>query len=111
MGSTPVDEETSVIFRYWKEGDQRYYFVPCPHCNHHQTLVIERLKWPVNSPSEAYYECEKCKKNIPEKYKTFMLEKGEWRPTNKCDPSIRSYHLNSLYSPVGFLSWAEVAES
>ena len=106
MGSTPVLEETSVIFKWFEEGDKRYYFVPCPYCDHHQTFVIENLGFEGDSP---VYKCEKCHKNIPEKYKTSMLAKGKWVPTAKpADPSYRSYHLNSLYSPVGFLSWKDV---
>jgi phage terminase large subunit GpA-like protein len=39
-----------------------------------------------------------------------MLAQGEWRPENpEADPKIRSYHLSSLYSPVGWYSWADAA--
>ena len=106
MGSTPVLEETSVVHRWFLEGDQRYYFVPCPHCGYKQTLVIERLKFDDGVP---IYKCEKCGEHIKEKHKTMMLESGEWRATTEpIDPSYRSYHLNSLYSPIGFLSWSDV---
>ena len=107
MGSTPVDEETSVINRWFHEGDQRYYHVPCPHCEALQTLVIERLKLDEND--DPYYECEGCSEAIYERHKTLMLERGKWIPEAKpIHPSYRSYHLNALYSPVGFLSWADV---
>ena len=106
MGSTPVLEETSVVHRWFLEGDQRYYFVPCPHCGHSQTLVIERLKLDGELP---VYECEKCGEKIHEKHKTQMLARGQWRATTEpADPSYRSYHLNSLYSPIGFLGWKDV---
>ena len=106
MGSTPVLEETSIVHRWFLEGDQRYYFVPCPHCGHPQTLVIERLKLKGRLP---VYECEKCGEHIEEKHKTQMLARGKWCPTAEpVDPSYRSYHLNSLYSPVGFLGWKDV---
>ena len=106
MGSTPVLQETSVIFKWFGEGDQRYYFIPCPHCNHYQTLSIENLSFDGGLP---VYECEKCHKKIPEKFKTQMLSRGEWRATAEpVDPSYRSYHLNSLYSPIGFLGWKDV---
>ena len=109
LGSTPVNEENSVVLKWFLEGDQRYFFVPCPHCGHFQTLEIERLE---ESSEGPVFTCEKCTKKIPEKYKTMMLDKGEWRPTaTPIDPSYRSYHLSSLYSPVGFLSWSDVLKS
>ena len=112
MGSTPVDEETSVIMRYFNEGNKQYYFVPCPHCGHMQTLEISRLRWPAGQPAGAHYECEKCGEKIEEKHKTFMLERGQWKATDENhDPSTVSFHLNSLYSPVGFLSWGDVAKA
>ena len=109
MGSTPVDEERSVIKRYFEDGDQRYYFVPCPKCGHLQTLIIERLDY--SDMDDIFYRCERCDHKIREHNKTLMLERGTWKPTQQSDPSIRSYHLNSLYSPVGFLSWKEVASA
>ena len=106
MGSTPVLEETSVVHRWFLEGDQRYYFIPCPHCGHFQTLVIERLKFDGSLPA---YECEKCGELIHEKHKTMMLGSGIWKPTAEpAEKNYRSYHLNSLYSPIGFLGWEEV---
>lgn len=109
MGSTPVSEESSVVLKWFNEGDRRYYYMPCPHCGHFQTFDIERLR---ETPHGPVLTCEKCKKSIPEKHKTMMLDKGEWRPTAKpLDPTYRSYHINSLYSPVGFLSWSDVLKS
>ncbi len=107
MGSTPVDEERSIIKKYFEDGDQRYYYIPCPKCNHFQTFEIERLDY--SNLEDIFYRCEKCDAKISEHHKTLMLERGKWKPTQESDPSIRSYHLNSLYSPVGFLSWKDVA--
>jgi hypothetical protein len=39
-----------------------------------------------------------------------MLRRGEWRPTAKGDGQTVGYHLSSLYSPVGWMSWGEIAE-
>jgi phage terminase large subunit GpA-like protein len=38
-----------------------------------------------------------------------MLEAGQWVP-EKPGPARRGYHISSLYSPVGWQSWAEIAE-
>ena len=36
--STPTIKGLSVIEDAFEESDQRYYYVPCPECNHHQIL-------------------------------------------------------------------------
>lgn len=43
--STPTIEGSSRIDTAFQEGDQRRYFVPCPHCGHAQTLVWENVTW------------------------------------------------------------------
>ena len=48
---------------------------------------------------------------VAEHHKTEMLRLGEWRPTAKGDGRTVGYHLSSLYSPVGWMSWADIAES
>jgi hypothetical protein len=35
----------SVIWPEFLRGDQRYYFVPCPHCDEYQKLVWEQVRW------------------------------------------------------------------
>jgi phage terminase large subunit GpA-like protein len=37
-----------------------------------------------------------------------MLAKGEWRTTSTGDGITKSYHLPSMYSPAGFLSWKKM---
>lgn len=107
--STPTQKSTSRIEREFLNSDQRYYFVPCPHCGHYQRLEMTQLRWPEGKPDEVVYECESCEAGIGEHHKTQMLLKGEWRPTADSDSVTRGYHLSSLYSPVGWFSWAEAA--
>ena len=115
MGSTPTIESFSVIAKEHKRGDQRYYNVPCPHCKGKQVLKFSNLKFERDEhkqyvPDTVYYECEFCKFEIKEFHKTWMLENGEWIPTNpNAPPKIRSYHISSLYSPLGWKSWGEIA--
>lgn len=108
--STPTIAGASAIEREHQNSDQRRYFVPCPHCGHYQFLRFEQLRWEKNKPATAAYICEECEKPIPEHHKTKMLEQGEWRSTN---PSYvgktAGFHLSSLYSPVGWRSWADIA--
>lgn len=111
--STPTLKGESVITREFEDSDQRFYHVPCPHCGHKQPLVFENLSWPEGEPHLAQYHCAECGAGIEERHKTKMLAAGEWRATNQANaerfPKKRGYHLNSLYSPYGWLSWAEIA--
>jgi phage terminase large subunit GpA-like protein len=108
--STPTTEAESVIEPEYLDTDQRKYFVPCPHCGSAQELIFSQLRWEVNKPDTACYECVECKETIAERHKTKMLEAGYWKPTNleKQTPFKRGYHINSLYSPIGWTSWADI---
>lgn len=109
--STPKLKGISRICREFEATDQRFYHVPCPHCRHKQVLKFERMHWQPGRPETVHYQCEKCDGAIREHHKTRMLAGGEWKATAECrDPLIRGYHLSALYSPVGWLSWAEIAK-
>jgi phage terminase large subunit GpA-like protein len=108
--STPKSKGLSRIQREYEASDQRRYFVPCPHCGEHQTLELQNLRWPEGRPREAEYACVHCGALIGERHKTSMLEHGEWRPTAPGDGRTAGFHLSSLYSPVGWFSWADAAE-
>jgi phage terminase large subunit GpA-like protein len=112
LASTPTIHGISRIEREYEASDQRRFFVPCPHCNHRQWLQFERLRWEKSKPDTARYLCEACEGAIEEHHKTAMLAAGEWRTTaTSSDPGTIGFHLSALYSPVGWLSWAEVARA
>ena len=105
--STPTISGASAIEREYEASDQRRYFVPCPHCNHPQWLRFEQLRWDKGLPATTAYICEACDTAILEHHKTWMLEHGEWRAM--ADGKTAGFHLSSLYSPVGWRSWREIA--
>ena len=111
--STPTIAGVSTIEREYEASDQRRYFVPCPHCGHRQWLRFEQLRWERgedgNFPDTAAYVCESCEVPIPEHHKTWMLEHGEWRSMADGASRTAGFHLSSLYSPIGWRSWKEVA--
>jgi phage terminase large subunit GpA-like protein len=107
--STPTIEGFSRIETLYRESDQRRFFVPCPKCDHFQTLTWENVKWEPGKPETARYECEDCGTLIENHEKTGMLARGEWRPTAAGDGRTRGYHLSALYAPVGWPSWAHLA--
>ena len=109
LTSTPTVKEASRIEAEYEAGDQRRYFVPCPHCGHFQWLQWKNLQWRDGDPKTAAYVCEACGAHIPEHHKSEMLRLGEWRPTSTpTDPRTVSFHLSSLYSPLGWKSWEEI---
>lgn len=113
MLSTPTIDGSSHIQSEFLTTDQRYYFVPCPHCRHMQRLEFKNLKWDKAQglPVNVRYVCVGCGEGIHGRHKQQMLQAGEWRVTapQNLDPKVRGYHLSSLYSPEEWLSWDEVA--
>ena len=105
--STPTISGASSIEREYEASDQRRYFVPSPHCQHRQWLRFEQLRWDKGLPATAAYICEACDTAIAEHHKTWMLENGEWR--SMADGKTAGFHLSSLYSPVGWRAWREIA--
>lgn len=102
----------SRILREFEAGTRFRYFVPCPHCEAMQVLRWQNLWWrkePIEDPDTAAYTCEGCGAFIEEHHKDWMLERGEWR-AEAPDASIRSYHLSSLYSPYGWLTWSALVQ-
>lgn len=114
--STPTELARSLIYPAYLEGDQRKYLVPCPHCKKDQ-----ELEWLEPSETNSYglkddtkggvlldvvYICKFCREAMFNYHKGAMIPKGNWHPTvTSVSRDYRSYHLSSLYSPVGMLSW------
>lgn len=115
--STPTIKGLSRIEMAFNESDQRQYHVPCPHCKKKQVLEWGGPGWKYGIKfertetgriSEIWYECKFCHKKIEEWQKTWMLAHGKWIPKYK-DREKRGYHLSSLYSPLGWVSWGQIA--
>jgi len=132
---SPTVFETSLTNEYYQQGDCRRFMVPCPYCGE---LIELRLNVdsgasfglkPETEAGEiigAYYQCEHCGEAIRNEQKLEMysdnprclkhpekeIEKYRWEPTRKPDdPAWRSYHLNALYSPIGMLTFTDVAKA
>lgn len=108
--STPTIAGESAIAQAMAETDDRTYRVPCPHCGSYQELVFENLKWEDGQPDTAKYECADCHELIEEYHKTDMLANGYWKATRPEMSSefIAGYRINSLYSPLGWVSWPQI---
>jgi len=111
MISTPTIKNYSRIETAFLEGDQRYYFVPCPDCSELQILKWKNIKWPKGQPENAYYKCKKCGSKWEDHQKAEILKNGKWIAQNPNNESKTiSFHLSSLYSPHGWVSFGDIAK-
>lgn len=106
--STPSIKGSCRVSKFYDEGSQGLFHVPCPHCDAYQPLIFANLRWPEGQPAETAYACEECGALIEEADKRKMLKAGRWVHAHP-DRLNRhaSYHLNALYSP--FTPWSEIA--
>jgi hypothetical protein len=119
--SSPTIVE-GLIWQEFLKGDQRRYFVPCPHCAKDILFAWSEnfsalprqgcesyVKWDQEAKvdgkwdldrvlASTYVECCHCKGKILEAHKTKMIEQGKWRPTAKAVSGFRSRQLSSLYA-------------
>jgi len=110
IGSTPTVKGLSRVSDIFEESDRRFYFVPCPHCGHFQTLEWERIKFPdKNNLERIYYECELCRKPIDHRKKRTMIEQGEWRATRDFNGHA-GFLLWSAYSFSPGAAWSQIAK-
>lgn len=124
--SSPTTKGFSRIEAAFDSSDQCRYHVPCPHCQEHQVLRWEQIRWAdvrvrdadrseddtsgiEYDVGRAWYVCEHCGAEIDEAAKTWMLARGRWvaRYPGRRGGKVRGFHLNSLYSPLGWKSWAK----
>ena len=113
--STPGNKEHCRITAEFENGDQRRYFMPCPHCGEMQDLDFSRMSARFKKDDgsvikgSAFFDCANadCKLPIKEQHRDTMLAEGEWRPTAEAKvPGTASYHLWSAMSPV--VSWDSI---
>jgi phage terminase large subunit GpA-like protein len=131
---SPAEWETSLTREYYEEGECRHFFVPCPYCGESIELRLDidssaafglKAETKAGRIEDAYYLCEKCGEPIRNHHKLNMysehpaaakrpgkeIEKYHWRPTKEAkEPAWRSYYLNALYSPLGMLTFADIAK-
>ena len=112
--SSPTETGASLIEREFDQSDQRRYNVPCPHCGTKQVLSWKNIKFDrdekYNLIGDVTYMCNTCAALIEERYKTEMLAKGQWIAENQENGACPGFHLNALYSPIGWFSWADIVK-
>jgi len=112
LTSTPTMKGTSAIDARFQTTGQRYYHVPCPHCNEYQALHIDQLRCEPGKYVDVKYECIGCGKLIDERFKARMLRDGKWiaKYPEREDGLVYGYFINSLYSPASWYPWAQLVK-
>jgi len=114
--STPTIKGESYIEKSFEAGDQRRFYVPCPHCESHVLLEWEHIHWPGRmgsdeenakaldemEPEKAHFHCPDCGAQWTDGQRIAAIRKAEsvgagWKATRPFTGHA-SYHLNELYS-------------
>lgn len=107
--STPgIDGECRITEMFFA-GDQRHYQVPCPHCGELHKWEWANIVWDSDAdghdlPETVRMKCPHCGAEYGEHYKTELMAQGQWVKENP-DGDYPSFHINALYSPLGWYSW------
>jgi phage terminase large subunit GpA-like protein len=110
--STPTIAGISAIEAEFEDSDQQFYYLACPYCSHRQILQWENIKFEHDNyilVSEVAYQCSHCNEHIQEHHKQAMLAGGQWIAHNPGHEHA-GFHLSSLYSPLGWLSWRDIVQ-
>lgn len=98
MFSTPTNKGDSRIETAFEESDKRFFFVPCLHCLHEQTLKWSQVRWEKDAPETAGYACEECGTLWNDAERVRSIRQGKWQAT-ATSRKIAGFHLSALYSP------------
>lgn len=114
-GSTPTITDQSRIEASFKKSDQRYLYVPCPHCGNEQVLKFGGkdcdygLKWKdKNKLEDTYYLCSEKHCKIEHEHKNQMVDKGRWVATSTSEGHA-GFHIWAAYSYQPKASWPNIA--
>jgi phage terminase large subunit GpA-like protein len=120
--STPTTRDFSRIEGAYLASDRCMFHVKCPHCGELQALewgadAEHGIKWDKTPdgralPATVRYVCRHGGCEIREHSKPAMMAGGVWVPSapGAQGGRVRGFHLSSLYSPLGWLSWATIVE-
>jgi len=99
--------EGSEIDRGYEVSDQRQFWVPCPQCGQHQSMMLKfrtQVRWDSTLPTReeqavsAHYHCEHCDAAWNDAERWNAVERGEWRAA-KPFTGIAGFWISELYSP------------
>lgn len=104
--STPTNKGSSRIDRAYAAGDQRKWFMPCPHCGTEIAFEFSQLRGERVAPFAAHYMAQCCGAQIDAWRQRDMVLAGHWKPTQPGPGRYPSYFINALSSLL--TSWDEM---
>lgn len=122
LTSTPTTKDFSRVEARYLASDRCRFHIACPHCGERQALqwgadTEHGIKWDRGPdgaalPHTVRYVCRANGCEIREHHKPGMLAAGMWVPDapGAAAGRVRGFHLSSLYSPLGWLSWSTLVE-
>jgi phage terminase large subunit GpA-like protein len=121
--SSPEQKEGSNIEGVYELGDQRKFFIPCPHCGEFIELkwfgegvgmdMRGGMRWDLDEAGDLIgesvrYCCQKCEGEFDESEKHIWTNEGKWIPTAKPSrPDYYSYHISALVAPPFMFGWEQ----
>ena len=122
--STPTVTQTSNIWEVYQLGDQRKWHWPCNGCGE---LIPSDWRIPMYNgdgfggivweldhnnkliESSVAFKCPSCGHKMKNTEKHEINQKGKWIPTTEPkEKNFRSYYMNSLIIPPGFITWVDL---
>lgn len=97
----------SEIDRSYESSDKREYYVPCPVCNHQQSLMGKfhtQVRWDDKLPTRqeqarsARYHCEECNAPWDDAMRMAAVDRGKWIASAPFT-GIAGFWISELYSP------------
>lgn len=110
IGSTPGDEETSLILPLYEQSDQRVFEVACPECGAFTEILWAHIEWPEGEPHKAAFRCPHCESLVDERHRPRMLSGGRWRAQRPEVTRHAGFRLNALVSPLAACAWPALAQ-
>lgn len=98
VASTPTIKGLSRIDDEFEASDQRFFHVPCGHCNTEQRLVWAQVRWTDEDPETAGYACIECGVVWSDVERHSFIRRGRW-VASKPFAGIAGFHLSEIYSP------------
>lgn len=120
INSTPTFKGVSPIWWLWENSSMGQFNLPCPKCGKYQFLEfgdksakfgIKFTRKSKKQVEKVWYLCRFCGKKTQEAEwkRESNFVKGEYVHKH---PEIlrRGFRINGLYSPLGLVSWKQVAQ-
>lgn len=109
LGGTPVWKDQSRTEQEFQLSDQRYYYIPCPHCGEAHTLQWSNVRWGPDSPAKgdtkkALWICPHCDGYYTDAQKNAAVRHGNWK-AHAPFRGTAGFHIWAGYSP-----WRPIAD-